>query len=267
MGLTITTPARDRRLVGLTEVKTRLGISGSTEDTELALWIDDASSAIVVYLGYDLALQSYTEVLGGGGRVRLYLSRRPIDPDSVTVTIRGTAKTDFQVEDKGEGLLQRLAGFWPLDERASWDVDGVAELSIAYKGGYVLPGWTADWAIATAKVVGDWVRPTLLSDSALRFECTTAGTTHATTEPTWSSLAAGGTVADGTATWTARDSSELPEVIRAAAAITVRRFRSGDAGAGLLSQRAGDMAETYSQASAESLLPLEVRRSLMGFRR
>jgi hypothetical protein len=40
--------------------------------------------------------------------------------------------------------------------------------------------------------------------STIFFECTTAGTGHATTEPTWD-YTPGNTTADGTATWTARE--------------------------------------------------------------
>lgn len=57
------------------------------------------------------------------------------------------------------------------------------------------------WAVATAKVIGNVVRqvsPSLNNERA--FMCTTAGTTHATTEPTWDT-SRGGQTTDNTVTW------------------------------------------------------------------
>lgn len=56
------------------------------------------------------------------------------------------------------------------------------------------------WAVATAYVLGDHVEPT--ADNTYTYECTTAGTSHATTEPTWPTGTLGQTVTDGTVTWT-----------------------------------------------------------------
>jgi hypothetical protein len=58
------------------------------------------------------------------------------------------------------------------------------------------------WAANTAYTVGNKRKPT---NAANRFwlECTTAGTSHATTEPTWAYVY-GNTITDGTAVWTYR---------------------------------------------------------------
>ena len=58
--------------------------------------------------------------------------------------------------------------------------------------------WPATWVKNTAKVVGDIVKPTTYNSHT--YVCTTAGTTHATTEPTWSTTN-GATQTDGTVTW------------------------------------------------------------------
>ena len=58
------------------------------------------------------------------------------------------------------------------------------------------------WAANTAYVLNDYVQPASPNDN-FTYQCTTAGTSHATTEPTWPTTD-GGTVADGTVTWTAR---------------------------------------------------------------
>jgi hypothetical protein len=64
--------------------------------------------------------------------------------------------------------------------------------------------WTAD----TAYSLGDIVVPTAGLENGFRYECTTAGTSHATTEPTWPTTE-GETVVDGTVTWTCRFGNHL----------------------------------------------------------
>lgn len=55
------------------------------------------------------------------------------------------------------------------------------------------------WIAGVARVVGDLARPT--THNGHLYRCTTAGTSHASTEPTWN-LTPGATTTDGTATWT-----------------------------------------------------------------
>lgn len=55
------------------------------------------------------------------------------------------------------------------------------------------------WAVATAYTLGQHAQPT--TPNTYSYEATTAGTSHATTEPTWPTTL-GATVADGTAVWT-----------------------------------------------------------------
>ena len=63
--------------------------------------------------------------------------------------------------------------------------------------------WPTSWAANTAKVVGDIVKPTTYNSHT--YVCTTAGTTHTTTEPNpWGTTNAG-TTSDGTVTWTCFD--------------------------------------------------------------
>lgn len=57
-----------------------------------------------------------------------------------------------------------------------------------------------EWVAATAYSVGDIVEPT--TPNTYRYECTVAGTSHASTEPTWPTTPLGSTVTDGTVTWT-----------------------------------------------------------------
>lgn len=55
----------------------------------------------------------------------------------------------------------------------------------------------AAWVAATVRAVGALVKPTVANGHYYR--CTVAGTSHASTQPTWPTT--GGTVTDGTATW------------------------------------------------------------------
>lgn len=58
------------------------------------------------------------------------------------------------------------------------------------------------WTTGHAYVVGDVVKATA-TNKTLYFHCTTAGTSHATTEPTWNTTP-GATTTDNTVTWTTR---------------------------------------------------------------
>jgi hypothetical protein len=62
--------------------------------------------------------------------------------------------------------------------------------------------WAETWVKNTAYVLGDVVKPTVYNSHT--YKCTTAGTSHTTTEPTWGTTN-GGTTADGTVTWTCWD--------------------------------------------------------------
>jgi len=65
----------------------------------------------------------------------------------------------------------------------------------------LVSGQATAWVANTAYVLGETVKPT--TDNNHIYECTTAGTSHATTEPTWTTTE-GGTNSDGTVTWTLR---------------------------------------------------------------
>ena len=62
--------------------------------------------------------------------------------------------------------------------------------------------WAETWVADTAYAVGDVVKPTTYA--AHTYKCTTAGTSHATTEPTWGTTN-GGTTTDNTVVWTCYD--------------------------------------------------------------
>ena len=66
------------------------------------------------------------------------------------------------------------------------------------------------WVANTAYILDDIVVPTSGKENGYSYICTTAGTSHAATEPTWPTTI-GGTVSDGTVTWTCQAGSTIPQ--------------------------------------------------------
>lgn len=85
-----------------------------------------------------------------------------------------------------------VVGFQNLHEPIWWDGTGNFE--------YLVDQHTA-WTANTAVTTSSYVRPT--TRNGHYYQCTTGGTTHATTEPVWPTTD-GQTIVDNTATWTCR---------------------------------------------------------------
>ena len=75
-----------------------------------------------------------------------------------------------------------------------------------YANEIVKPTLPSDWVANTAYSLNNRVKPT--KQNGYWYVCTTAGTSHATTEPTWPTLD-DETVTDGTVVWTCRDSNYI----------------------------------------------------------
>ncbi len=77
-------------------------------------------------------------------------------------------------------------------------------ISVVNVGFYnLLKLWPETSARNTAYAVGDVIKPTTYASHS--YKCTTAGTSHASTEPTWTTTN-GATTTDGTAVFTCSDS-------------------------------------------------------------
>lgn len=250
MSLKVLTASTTQALIALTTVKDRLGITVSTYDDRLTALIAEASSAISEFIGRTLARQQYLETVSGNGRQRITLSRIPLDRDSVTLTIDGTADTDFAVEDPVEGILWR-DGEWPMGVGAYRFAERPEEnIAVTYKAGWVLPDQIAALA-NTTYTAGEWVRPAVPVGDLL-MECTTAGASGTATEPTWPTDA-GDTVAVGAATFTARHAHELPSVIQSAAWLTVSDLWTlMSRGPGLKAVESDGQREEYFSDAARS---------------
>lgn len=255
--VTVTERSDATQLIAVTEVRERLGLDSADDSllTDLGL---EAQSLIETYLGRPLTRQKYTETIPGRNQERIYITNLPLDPDSITLTIDGTANTDYVIESNETGQLY-LSGGWPdtLEQ----------DISATYHAGYLLPGQIGDWTASTAyaaqtvTVAPQWVRPTKRHATPLIFECTTAGTTNST-EPTWTSTG-GGTVTDNSATWTARASQEIPYEIRRIAWMTVKGiWDARTRPAGLRRIEADGFSESYSDGSEAEGLPDFLRQAL-----
>lgn len=91
------------------------------------------------------------------------------------------------------------------------DEPNIENLRSFFRGGDVsdvaaTPATASGWVTTTAYALGDWVEPT--TPNGFIYKATAAGTSGAS-EPTWPTTV-GGTVVDGTVTWTAYD---IPNVV------------------------------------------------------
>lgn len=262
MSLRVTAAAADHMLCTRADVKTRLGISGSTYDAIIDGAIVAVSSAIEKECGRIFARQTYSETLRGLGRVNLVLAQYPIDADSTTATVDDTAVTDYSVTEHEIGILWRDSG-WDISSPKSGQ-DSESNVVIAYKAGYVLPNWISEWTAGATKAVGEWsqVKSGSTPVKDLLFECTNAGTTDGSTEPTWPT-SAGATVTDNGVVWTARHASELPADLEEAALVAAISWYRGDATISqyVKRERLGPQEIEYhaENAMAISALPMMTR--------
>jgi hypothetical protein len=67
------------------------------------------------------------------------------------------------------------------------------------------------WYASRAYLAGEFVLPTINNQNGFQYECTVAGTSHASTEPTWP-VTVNSTVVDGTATWKCKQADSASEI-------------------------------------------------------
>lgn len=268
--LAVTKAAASRSMTTQAAVKAELDITGNDDDAKIDRLIVSASAALAASpeaLNIDPRggagpwFQSYTESLPGDGGQFLYPSRWPLVGKPVVTYGTGASPTTvdaslYSVDGRRRALYKAtgwLKSPWPSDP---WDQRELSyNIAAPYDAGWLMPSELVVWAAATAVSLGTWrTKTSPADDEPLVFVVTTAGTTHASTEPTWPT-AIGGTVTDNDVVWTAYD-QELPKAIQEAALITVLEWFAGglNVPAGLVSERQDAWAAQYRQP-AGGLLP------------
>lgn len=245
--VSITVAASSRALCERSTVKTELGISDSSQDTKL----DRLILAFSMYasgpegIGRDPWLQTYLERLPGLGGHYLWLSRFPLM--SVTSVTEGTGSSPSTIDSTTysvAGARDRLyrADGWSRHtlcgpEHATSSVGPALAYNVTYSAGWVMPGQITTWSAGASVTSGAWFKAT--TDHPFIFRAGGAGTTHATTEPTWPTVI-GGTVTDNGITWTAYE-QRLPQDLEQAALIAVIDWYSGG-----LDQPTGISSESFA---------------------
>lgn len=264
--LTITPPASSA-LISLSQVKLYLSITDTSLDTLYAQIITDASSAMIEFIGVHPGRQRYQETGHGDGSTRRYLSRLPVEPGTLSITLDGDAlvegvdeTTEWSLEEPSTGRVYRQSG-WPVSSTTTYN------LTYIYYAGFLLPDQITTWAATTAHTAGSWVRPiSAVAPSLFRFECTTAGTTGAS-QPVWPTTL-GGTVTDGSVVWTARAAQELPPVVSQwCYAEFLRQLKSRKMTPGVSSRAVEGVTESYFATHIGGPLPVPVMNGLTTFRK
>lgn len=274
--VTVLTPAVARAIVPVATVRSELGLGVDTsQDTKIARLIGAATIAFAGMNGLRRPLfrQTYLE------RTRLHDHRDPWN-GSVLSLSRWPIESVTSVTDAGDPVETVLASEYSiaLEQRSGlyrelgWThcMDYLA----TYVAGWVPPGsgpgLVTSWVAATAVLAGAYMKPVGASQlsNPLLFECTTAGTTHASVEPTWPSTV-GQTVTDGTVTWTARAAVELPADIQEASIITVCQWFGGALAvpAGIKVESGdGHTIEYFESLKSGLSLPRFAKDTLEGYR-
>lgn len=118
-------------LVSLADVKARLGITDTSEDTVLTALIQVATGAIHDFLGYDITSQSRSEIYSGDGRKTLYPRHTPITAVS-SLTVNGVAiSAAASVNTAGYVISNQR-----IDLRGHDFLKGIQNIALSYTAGY-----------------------------------------------------------------------------------------------------------------------------------
>lgn len=267
MALRLLTASPLSRLLSAEEARSYLGLgSVTTYDAKIAGLQDAISRTFAEKVGFTLPRSRWEETTPGSERQRLILSVRPIDRDSLSITLDDVALDatlgDYQIEDAAQGVIFRKYG-WNRSQVLPGN-DGKPNTVATYIGGYVLPELLSTWASGAAVTAGKWIRPSSPALSSFLFEVQSGGSLG-TVEPTWPTT--GGTeFTDGDAGLVARDAHELPAFVTLAAQITLKAW-FGERGASplavpgnLTAERHGSTELSYAAGGASAGLAEAIPR-------
>lgn len=143
-------------LVSLADVKTYLGISGSSEDGLIGDLINAASAAANAFTGRFLLSKTYTEFYNGNGEAELILKNLPII--SVTSLYNANNERVFdattEIDVSEDVLLLKEEGVLRLWNNESAFIAGVANVKVVYVAGYALASVPQDIQYAIKLWVG-----------------------------------------------------------------------------------------------------------------
>jgi hypothetical protein len=151
MGLAIDTTSTavdldQTKLIRLETVKSRIGISDTSNDDVISELIDEASQLVTDFVGYDLAQKAYVETIPGSQHRFLLLSRMPINSVS-SITFDGSAITDYTIHDAASGILYRELGW-------TRSIGYYGPINIDPLPGSEIPNWIVTY-VAGFKIPGE----------------------------------------------------------------------------------------------------------------
>jgi hypothetical protein len=163
--LTVTTTSTSAALTSVDALKTRLGITTTSEDGLLSDAIDSASDAVATYIGYYPLRQSYRETIAGFGARTMMVSRTPLT--AVSAIYYGSTglladPNSYVIDNTEAGFIVRDQGF-PWSAGVEWDLD--AHIAPRSERKIFIVDYTAGWTFST----GPHTLPNDLEHAAL--EC------------------------------------------------------------------------------------------------
>lgn len=131
--LTVLNEASTNDLTVLATVKAELGITGNTQDANLARWITEASGVIGSQINRVLGEEDLREVfrLQTGGHENIVLRRRPVVTITSITEGETTIATDDYEFDSESGIVYKLTS----GDRINW-IGG--KITVLYTAGYGL---------------------------------------------------------------------------------------------------------------------------------
>lgn len=126
-------------LLLLSETKSYLGVTGSTEDARITRLINAVSSKFNLYTGRKLKLASYTTYLDGDGGTDILLDQYPITSNSTDIDIRIDTNRTFGTTSKVDStsiVIYSEEGRIFLDDKTFQK--GRHVVKIGYSAGYTV---------------------------------------------------------------------------------------------------------------------------------
>ncbi|HEU5018358.1 MAG TPA: phage head-tail connector protein [Pseudolabrys sp.] len=127
--LEVIAPADSFDLITLADIKAELGITGTTEDANLARWITAASDSVARYCRRVFAAQTYRETFRVAAKPDLVLTRYPVGDVVSVVENETTLAADETEIETDSGVLRRL-----INDRLAWWACG--KIVVTYRAGF-----------------------------------------------------------------------------------------------------------------------------------